>query len=115
MTSVKLLATLFCRLKCRHAPTGVFQKRFGHREDENCWWCSSGGRTVAHTREHLFHHCSRWTVLLKTLWKPVGKVMGWKVARCRHVQLSELFSIEECDKAVMDFLVATEVGKFPPR
>jgi hypothetical protein len=26
----------------------------------------------------------------------------------------ELFSIEACDKAVMDFLAATEVGKFPP-
>jgi hypothetical protein len=29
-------------------------------------------------------------------------------------QNSELFTIEECDQAVMDFLAATEVGKFPP-
>jgi hypothetical protein len=33
MTSVKSLATWFYRLKCRHAPTGVYLKRFGHRED----------------------------------------------------------------------------------
>jgi len=43
----------------------------------------------------------------------VGKVTGWKVGRCRHVQVSELFSVEECDQAVMDFLTATEAGKFP--
>jgi len=45
----------------------------------------------------------------------VGKATGWKAGRFRHVQTSELFSVEECDQAVMDFLAATEVGKFPPR
>jgi hypothetical protein len=45
----------------------------------------------------------------------VGKETGWKAGRCRHMQISELFSMEECDQAVPDFLVATEVGKFPPR
>jgi hypothetical protein len=30
------------------------------------------------------------------------------------VQVSELFSMEKCDQAVMDFLAATDVGKFPP-
>ena len=30
------------------------------------------------------------------------------------MQISELFSMEICDKAVMDFLAATDVGKFPP-
>ena len=44
-----------------------------------------------------------------------GKVTGWKAGRCRHVQISEMFSIVECDRAVMDFLVATEVRKFPPK
>ena len=41
--------------------------------------------------------------------------MGWKAGRCRHGQISELLTIHDCDQAVMDFLVATEVGKFPPR
>jgi hypothetical protein len=115
MTSVKALATRFYRLKCGHAPTGVYLKRFGHREDDKCWWCAGGGRTVAQTQEHIFPHCSRWRDQQKTLWKGVGKAMGWKAGRCRHVQISELFSIEESDQAVMDFLAATDVGKFPPR
>jgi len=34
---------------------------------------------------------------------------------CQHVQVSDLFSIDECDQAVMDFLVANEVGKFSPK
>jgi len=43
----------------------------------------------------------------------VGKVTGWKPGRCRHMQISELFSLEEFDQAVMDSLAATDVGKFP--
>lgn len=30
------------------------------------------------------------------------------------MQISELFSMGICDQVVMDFLVATEVGKLPP-
>ena len=45
----------------------------------------------------------------------MGNATGWKVGRCRLVQISEHFSIDECDQAVMDFLVATEVGKFLPK
>ena len=115
MTSAKSLATRFYRLKSGHAPTGVYLKRFGHREDDKCWWCGGGGRTAAQTREHLFRHCSRWRDQQKMLWKAVGKATGWKAGRCRHVQVSELFSRDECDQAVMDFLAATEVGKFPPK
>jgi len=112
MTSVKLLATRFYRLKSGHAPTGVYLKWFGHRDDDKCWWC---GGTVSQTQEHLFHHCSRWRDHQRKLWKPVGKAMSGKAGRCQHVQISELFSIEECDQAVIDFLAATEVGKFPPK
>jgi len=32
-----------------------------------------------------------------------------------HAQVSELFSMEQCDQAVMDFLATTEVGNFPPK
>jgi len=31
------------------------------------------------------------------------------------VNVSELLSIEKCDQAVMDFMAATDVGKFPPK
>jgi hypothetical protein len=49
MTSAKSLAARIYRLKSRQAPTGVYLKRFGHREDNKCWWCGRGGRTVAQT------------------------------------------------------------------
>jgi hypothetical protein len=65
-------------------------------------------------REHLFRHCSQWTQQQKALSKAVGKVMGWKAGRCRHMQVSELFYMEQCDQAVVDFLAAAEVGKFLP-
>jgi hypothetical protein len=61
MTSVKSLPTRFYRLQCGHAPTGVYLKQFGHREDDKGWLCGGGGgRMAAQTWEHLFRHCSRW-------------------------------------------------------
>jgi hypothetical protein len=70
---------------------------------------------AALTGEHLFRDCSGWRDKQNALWKVVGKATGWKAGRCRHVQISKLFSIEECDQEVMDFLAATEVGKFQPK
>jgi len=70
---------------------------------------------VSQTQEHLFHHCSRWKHQQKTLWKTVGQGTGWKAGRCRHKQISELFTIEECDQAVMDFFAATDVTMFLPK
>ena len=68
---------------------------------------------MAQMREHLFHHRSRWTDQQSSLWEAMGKTKRWKAGRCRHVHVSELCSGEECDQAVVDFPVATEVGKLP--
>jgi len=73
MASAKSLATIFYQLKCGHAPTRAYLKRFGHRQDDKCWWC---GGMVAQTREHLPRHCSRWKYQQRELWKKVGKVTG---------------------------------------
>jgi len=81
MNSVKTLAARFYRLKSGHAPVGTYRKRLGHRGDDKCWWCGGRSRT-AQTREHLFHHCSRWKDQQKRHWKEVGKVTGWRAGRC---------------------------------
>jgi len=117
MNSVKSLAARFYRLKSGHAPVGTYFKRFRHRDDDKCWWCGGGGgRAAAQTQtwEHLSRHCSQWKDQKQTLWKKVGKATGWRAGRCRHVQVSELLSMEKRDKAVMDLLAATDFGKFPP-
>jgi hypothetical protein len=111
ITKVKSLVARYYRPKSRHAPTGTYVKRFGHQEDVNCKWGRSG---TLQRWEHLFRHCSRWKDQKTALWKALGKATGWNVSRCRQVQISELFSLENCDQAVMDFLAATDVGKFPP-
>jgi len=112
MSSVKSLAVRFYELKCGHAPTGSYLNWFVHQDYNICWW-SRGG--AVQTREHSFRHCSRRKDQPKTLWKTVGKATVWKAGRCRHVQISELFSMVICDQAVMDFMLATDVRKFPPR
>ena len=58
-------------------------------------------------------HCSRWKSQQWELSKKVGKVTGWNVGWCQRAQVLELFSMEICDKAVMDFLAAMDVRKFP--
>ena len=67
------------------------------------------------TPEYIFRYFRRWRVYQKALWMAVGKAMGSNAGRCRHVQISELFSIAGCDQVVMNFLTDTEVGKFPPK
>jgi hypothetical protein len=57
--SVKSLAAGFYGLKWRYAPVSTCLKRFGHRYDDKCWWCRSGGRATQ-TWEHLCRHCSWW-------------------------------------------------------
>jgi hypothetical protein len=115
MNSVKPLAARYYQLKSGRKSVGIYAKRFGHRDDDKCWSSGGGGRTVAQTQEHLFRHGSRWKDQQRTLWKKVGKATGWIVGRCQHVQVSELLSVVKCDKAVMDFLPATDVRKFPPK
>jgi len=114
MNSVKPLEARFYRPKSGHAPVGTYLQRFAHRDDHKCWWCG-GGSSTAQTQEHLFHQCSQWKDLQKTLWKEEGKATEWRAGRCQHVKLSELLSIEKCDQAVMDFLAVTDVGKFSPK
>jgi hypothetical protein len=58
---------------------------------------ASEGR-VAQERGHLICHCSKWKSQRKDLWKAVGRETGWKAGRCRHVQISELFSLESAIK-----------------
>jgi hypothetical protein len=114
MNSVKPQAGKFYRLKSGHTPVGTYLKWVGHRVDDKFWWHGAGSRTAAQTREHLFSQCSLWKVQQKTLWKEVGNATGWRAGRCRHVQVSKRLSMEKCDKAVMDFLATTDVGKFSP-
>jgi len=85
--SKKSLATRHYQLKCGHAPTATYLKRFNQRDDDQCWWCGK----AAQTQEHLFRHCRKWKNKQRELWRAVGRETGWKVGRCRHVQISELF------------------------
>jgi hypothetical protein len=114
MTSIKSVAARFYRLKSKHVPTGVYLERFGYRADGKCWWYG-GTPTQTQMREQLFRHCSCWRDQQKALWKAVENATGWKAGRCRHMQVCVLFSIEEYNKGVMDFLAVVKVGKFPPK
>jgi hypothetical protein len=42
-----------------------------------------------------------------------GKETGWKTGKFRYMQISELYSTDECEQAAVDILAATGIGKFP--
>jgi hypothetical protein len=70
---------------------------------------------LTQTRDHLFRQCSWWKNQQNALWKAVRKAMVCKAGRCQHVHVSELVSMENCDQAVIHFLGATDIRKFPPK
>jgi len=76
---------------------------------------SAGGMAVEVKRSRHGNTSSATAADGKTSRERSGQRWGWKVGRCRHVQVSELFSMWKCDKAVLEFLATTDVGKFPPR
>jgi hypothetical protein len=45
----------------------------------------------------------------------VKKAVGRKLGRWQQEQVSELFSMEVCEKEVMDFEVTMDMGKYPPQ
>jgi len=99
MSSKKSLAIRYYPMRCRHAPTAAYLKQFRLQDDGQCWW----RKQASQTREHLFRHCKRWKHEQRKLWKAVGWMTGWKAGTCRHKQISELFSMEICDQAMIDF------------
>jgi len=110
MASPKSLVTRFYQPQCGHAPTRAYQKLLGHHKDVEYMWRLG---FVAQTFEHLLWHCSEWMFHQWELWRQVGKATGWKTGQCRWPLVSELFCVECFEKSVMDFQMATDVGKFP--
>jgi len=90
MTSMKSLAARFYRLQCGNSSTGVYLKRYAHREDDKCLWSGGGGaRTAAQMRERLFRHCSWWRDQQHTLLEAVGKATGRNVGSCRNMLITD--------------------------
>lgn len=112
ITSAKSLPTKFYQVKCGHVCTGVYLKWFGHRADDKCRW---RGGTVAQTWEYLLRHYCWWKYQQCELCREVGKGRHWKAGRCRQADVSELLSMDKCDKAVIDILAAMDIRKFPPK
>jgi len=70
-----------------------------------CYNCGSISSTTAASGETSRQHSEQ----------RMGMATEWKAGRCHHVQISELFSMEKYNQEVVDFLAATDVGKFPPK
>jgi len=106
MKSSKSLVSRYYELKCGYAPTVMYLKRSGQRDNDQCGWC---GRVTHGSISSVIARSGR------TSSENCGNQSGGKAGRCKHLQISELFSLEMCDQVVMEFLAATEVGKFPRR
>ena len=105
--SSKRLASRFYQIKTGHCLTGQYLNWTKSRPTPQCWWCQY--RTQ--TRDHLFKECPEWKPQQKILWAEVKKETGrWK----DRWKVRDLLADGRCSRAVLDFLITTEVGKTVP-
>jgi len=105
----KGLAARYYQLLTGHAITAVYlHDKIKTIDSDQCWWCESGKRQ---SRHHLFTECERWLPQIKTLWKEVGRALGWKHPKSKRI--SDLFRDDKTEvvEAVLEFLRSTDIGK----
>ena len=103
----KELASRFYQLMTGHAATAEHLSRVGQASSDSCFWCGSKERQ---TRHHLFVKCRRWGPEIKELWQRVRADTGEGGAP----SIRKLFGGKN-EKAILDFLKKTKVGKMPSR
>lgn len=97
----KTIASRFFQLKTTHAHIATHQFNIKQRANKLCWWCKAG---ATQTREHLFKRCPRWRTEQKTMWAALDRDAS-------KTPISMLFAEEKCNKAILEFLATTGVGK----
>jgi hypothetical protein len=97
----------FSQVKTCHCLTGQHLHTMKSHPTPQCWWCAS----ETQTRDHLFKECAEWREQQRILWAEVRKETGrWK-SRWR---VRDLLADERCNKAVLDFVSTTDVGRLVP-
>jgi len=100
--STKKLASRLYQMKTGPCLAGQYPQWTKNRPTAQCWWC----RHRTQTRDH-FKECPEWKPQQKILWEEVLKEMGrWKVR--------DLLAGGRCNRAVLDFLASTDVGRLVP-
>jgi hypothetical protein len=103
----KEVASRFYQLLSGHAITAPYLKeKLRKSETDTCWWCESGKEQ---TIDHLFKECATWKIEIGDLWKTVGREVGWRKMRWKPI--SKLFAEERAEKAIIEFIRKTGVGK----
>ncbi|KAF8538296.1 hypothetical protein BDD12DRAFT_741716, partial [Trichophaea hybrida] len=101
----KRVAGRFLQLKVGHALTGVHLERIKKKESKECWWCGHLTQTV----DHLFKWCKKWKRQQDTLWEKLRKKC--KMKERGRVPMAQVFDMEEAEKAMLKFLMDTDVGR----
>jgi ribonuclease HI len=105
--STKRAASRFYQLKTGHCLTGQYLCWTKSRATAECWWC----RYKTMTREHVFKNCPEWKEQQKVLWKEVRKETGRGKDRFK---IRDLLADGRCSRAVLEFLLTTDVGRLVP-
>ena len=101
----KSIASRYYQLLSGHAAIGPFLKDKIHKAaDDKCWWCGGGKQQ---TRHHFFTQCRAWLPQIRTLWRDIGKALGWKHPRAPS---GKWLWKEESTEAVLAYLGSTRVG-----
>ena len=105
--STKRLASRYYQLKTGHPRTGQYLHWAKVRPDAQCWWC----KCPSQTRDHILKVCPEWKTQQKILWAEVLKeTKRWK----SRWTVRGLLVDGRCERAVLDFLASTDVGRRVP-
>jgi hypothetical protein len=103
----KETAVRYYQLMTGHAAIAPYLKnKVENGDSEEYWSCQSGKKQ---SREHLFKECPKWNPQIRELWRRVGKDVGWQRAKWKSV--AQLFKEERAEKAVVEFIRKTGVGR----
>jgi len=101
------LTSRFYQIKTGRCLTGQYLNWTKNRATPQCWWC----RYPHQTWGHLSKECPEWKAQQRILWAEVRKETGrWK----SRWKSRDLLADERCGRAVLDFLLPTDVGRRVP-
>ena len=103
----KTLAARFYQLKVGHGAVGVFLKRIGVVETDDCWWCGAPEQSV----DHVYTKCRKWGSQRRSLKKELKEVEIRRERRPERKWLAALLADEQAVKPLIRLLSHTEIGK----
>ena len=105
IVTVYALTSRFLQLKCGHAATGNYRKRFKLDSSAKCQWCGNENQDST----HILLQCKKWKKQREQLLKNLRRKRIFLSPRLNRKDTKKLFW-KEAAEATLKFLSETQAG-----